>query len=144
MNERDLPPGFGKPPAPKRPAKRYAKRLDVERSEDAQDDGRACIVCGAEGRPMVPTGARGSRGAQLFACEGHSVPPAAAIAERMLVALVEASTGAMALSSEGSIEWWRAETKRSPLAESDRCDVRGDVLAELLRAHEEREKAGKA
>lgn len=32
MNERDLPPGFGKPPAPKRPAKRYAKRLDVERS----------------------------------------------------------------------------------------------------------------
>mgnify|MGYP001167392581 CR=1 FL=1 len=30
MNERDLPPGFGKPP--KRPAKRYAKRLDVERS----------------------------------------------------------------------------------------------------------------
>jgi hypothetical protein len=45
---------------------------------------------------------------------------------------------------EGSIEWWRAEVKRAPLDDSDRCDVRGDVLAELLRAYDEREKAGKA
>jgi hypothetical protein len=45
---------------------------------------------------------------------------------------------------EGSIEWWRAEAKRAPLDESDRCDVRGDVLAELLRAYDEREKAGKS
>lgn len=38
---------------------------------EAQDDGRACVSCGAEGFAMVPTGARGSRGAQLFECERH-------------------------------------------------------------------------
>jgi hypothetical protein len=38
---------------------------------EAQDDGRACVRCGAEGSAMVPTGARGSRGAQLFECEKH-------------------------------------------------------------------------
>lgn len=38
---------------------------------EAQDDGRACVSCGAEGSAMVPTGARGSRGAQLFECERH-------------------------------------------------------------------------
>lgn len=35
---------------------------------EAQDDGRACVRCGAVGSAMVPTGARGSRGAQLFEC----------------------------------------------------------------------------
>ena len=38
---------------------------------EAQDDGRACVRCGLEGLPMLPTGKRGSHGAQLFECERH-------------------------------------------------------------------------
>lgn len=42
---------------------------------EAQDDGRACVRCGAVGSAMVPTGARGSRGAQLFECEDDEPDP---------------------------------------------------------------------
>lgn len=49
-------------------------RLDVPAGAgltEAQDDGRACVRCGLEGLPMLPTGKRGSHGAQLFECERH-------------------------------------------------------------------------
>lgn len=41
---------------------------DLRGRTEAQDDGRACVLCGDETSAKVPTGERGSRGAQLFRC----------------------------------------------------------------------------
>ena len=46
----------------------------------------------------------------------------------------------MSEQDEGSIEWWRAEVERRPLRDDDVCDVRGDVLRELLRGYVPRDR----
>lgn len=40
----------------------------------------------------------------------------------------------------GSVGWWLAEEQRAPLDDGD-CEVRGDVLAELLRVYREHQAA---
>lgn len=41
------------------------------------------------------------------------------------------------LTTEGGIEWWLADTARVPLTDSVTCEVRGDVMRELLAAYVE-------
>lgn len=68
----DVPGGAHKTAAEaKAAALEELERITRKGRTEAQDDGRACVRCGAVGSAMVPTGARGSRGAQLFECEKH-------------------------------------------------------------------------
>lgn len=41
---------------------------------------------------------------------------------------------------EGTLAWWRAEAEREPLRDDDVCEVRGDVLRELLRGYTPRDR----
>lgn len=45
------------------------------------------------------------------------------------------------LSTEGGVAWWLAEVERHPLTDDDTCEVRGDIMRELLDAYRERENA---
>ncbi len=59
---------------------------------------------------------------------------AARLAAEVGVVVAESPSG---LTTEGGIEWWLADAEREPLTDSVTCEVRGDVMRELLAAYVE-------
>lgn len=41
------------------------------------------------------------------------------------------------LPTEGGVDWWLSEVERVPLTDTVTCEVRGDVMRELLRVYRE-------
>lgn len=84
----------------------------------------------AGGRDVVVLG----EGMQLGELISYHQREAARLAAEVGEVVAESPSG---LTTEGGIEWWLADTARAPLTDSVTCEVRGDVMRELLAAYVE-------